>query len=523
MKGGTSGGSCRLPLLSLNMQALVEMRSISKNFPGVQANRDVDLQVLPGEIHALLGENGAGKTTLMNILAGMYRPDNGEILLRGQRVVFSSPQDAINQGIGMIYQHFMLVPGLTVAENVVLGNFQGSWWLRRSRLNAEVQELIERYGFSLDPSQKVALLSLGEQQRVEILRALYKHSDVLILDEPTAVLTPEEARDLFVILRLMADEGRAVILITHKLNEVLDTADRITVLRRGEVVDSLPMKGLDSKILTRMMIGRETWEPFERNSTDIGPIVIQTSDFTVLGDRGETAVNRINLTVHSGEMLAIAGVAGNGQNELLQALAGMRPVREGKIFLSGQEVNGRGVQDLIRAGVRMVPEDRIHTGLAGNLGVAENVLLRDYFRDEYTNGPWINWGLAHLQTQELVDSFNIICPDLDSPARLLSGGNLQRLMLARELRYRPNLLLAAYPTRGLDVGAAENVHVLLDRARHEGTAILAVMEDLEEILQIADQVTVMYNGRLSPIVSAAEVSMQQLGQWMAGIGLDRIA
>ncbi|HWP96484.1 MAG TPA: ABC transporter ATP-binding protein [Syntrophomonadaceae bacterium] len=505
------------------MQALLEMLQISKSFPGVQANRKIDLHLLPGEIHALLGENGAGKTTLMNILAGMYRPDSGEILLRGQAVAFSSPQDALDQGIGMIYQHLMLVPGLTVAENVVLGSLRESWWLRRSRFHTAVQELIEKYGFHLNPEQKVANLSLGEQQRVEILRALYRHSDVLILDEPTAVLTPGEARELFAILRLMADEGRAVILITHKLNEVIEIADRVTVLRRGQVVDSRLMAGVDNKTLTRMMIGQETWEQEDHPARQAGSAVLKLDDFSVRGDRGEMAVKRINLEVKSGEMLAIAGVAGNGQNELLQALAGLRPIFEGQMLLSGQPAGGRSVRDLLQSGVRFIPEDRIHTGLVGSLGVSDNVILRDYFQDEYIQGMRMKWGRIRRQALELVEQFQIQCSDPDRPARLLSGGNLQRLMLARELQHHPRLLLAAYPTRGLDVGAVDNIHELLNLARREGTAILTVMEDLEEILQIADRVTVMYNGMLSPALPVTDVSLEQVGQWMAGIGLDRIA
>jgi len=497
---------------------LVEMRQIHKSFPGVQANQGVDLCLLPGEIHALLGENGAGKTTLMSILSGMYQPDSGEILLRGQPVSLASPQDALAQGIGMIYQHLMLVPRLSVAENVVLGERRLPFWLSKRRLAHEVGAIIDEYGFNLDPEQKVGSLSLGEQQRVEILRALYRNNDILILDEPTSVLSPGEARDLFNILRNMAQGGRAVILITHKLNEVMAVADRVTVLRRGQVEGSLPIAEADIARLTRMMIGREIPHSDPQPGHEPGPVVLTVKDLEVDGDRGESRVSRVNLQVRQGEMLAIAGVAGNGQEELLQALAGLRPIRGGQVFLQEIEITRSSVRDLLQRGVRMIPEDRMHTGLVRNMGAAENLILRDYYQKEYGAGLLLNRHKIEQAGQRLVDSFAIAVSDLESPVRSLSGGNLQRLMLARELSAAPRLLLAAYPSRGLDVGAAENVYNLLQEARATGTAILCVMEDLEEIMMVADRVAVMYNGRLSPILPVPEADPDQLGQWMAGYG-----
>lgn len=499
------------------ISALVEMRDIWKGFPGVQANRGVDLRVLPREIHALLGENGAGKTTLMSILAGMYRPDKGSILLKGRTVEFASPQDAITNGIGMIYQHFMLVPRLTVAENLVLGVKQSPFWVRKKELKREVEETIQHYGFQLDPDQKVGSLSLGAQQRVEILRALYRNSEVLILDEPTAVLTPGEAQELFAILRQMADEGRAVILITHKLNEVMAVADRVTVLRKGEVVDSLPIAGVDSRSLTRMMIGREIQTEQIKPGRSVGPVVLQVDGVKVKGDRGEQAVHGVSLEVRQGEMVAIAGVAGNGQEELLQSLGGLRKVLSGQALLRGMDITRCTVRELVQKGIRMIPEDRMHTGLVGNLGVADNFILRDYQRPEYSSGILLSPEQIKPRAENLVERFSISARDMMSPVRLLSGGNLQRLMLGRELLSEPVLLLASYPARGLDVGAAENVYAMLDEALEQGTAILAVMEDLDEILQYADRVAVMYNGRLSPLIPTAQASLDQLGAWMAGI------
>lgn len=496
------------------------MRGICKSFPGVQANREVDLTVMPGEIHALLGENGAGKSTLMSILSGLYQPDKGQVILQDRPVAFHSPQEAIAHGVGMIYQHFMLVPQLTVAENVVLGQAGGAFWLKRSHLIAAVDKLIQAYGFDLDPDQRVGTLSLGEQQRVEILRAMYRGSQVLILDEPTAVLTPKEVEELFVILRHMADEGRAVILITHKLKEVLALADRVTVLRKGEVVGSLPREKVDSAQLTQLMIGRDTHTNWKQVNPDPGPPVINVQGLNVLGKRGDLALKNVDLEVRSGEVLAIAGVAGNGQSELMEALAGLRPVLSGQVYLNGQNATGFSVRQRVQLGLRLIPEDRVHVGLVGSLGLAENLVLRDYYLKEYNRGFFLSWGPIHHKAQDVVERFQIQVRDLLNPVGALSGGNLQRLMLARELLREPRALLAAYPTRGLDVGAAENVYLLLDQARQKGTAILAVMEDLDEIMQVADRVAVMYNGRISPTVNTGQVSLDQLGQWMAGIDLE---
>jgi len=495
------------------------MRQIYKTFPGVQANQGVDLCLLPGEIHALLGENGAGKTTLMSILSGMYQQDSGEILLRGKPVSFTSPQDALAQGIGMIYQHLMLVHRLSVAENVVLGNRSLPFWINKSKLLGEVETMIREYGFNLDPEQKVGSLSLGEQQRVEILRALYRNNDILILDEPTSVLSPGEVRDLFAILRSMADAGRAVILITHKLNEVMAVADRVTILRRGQVEGSLPIAEADINGLTRMMIGREIPYTDSRPVNEPGPVVLAVKNLEVNGDRGERRVHGINLEVRQGEMLAIAGVAGNGQEELIQALGGLRPIALGQAFLQGIDVTRSSVRDLLQRGVRMIPEDRMHTGLVRNMGAADNLILRDYYQKEYGSGVLLNRQRIEQAGKKLIDSFAISVSDLGSPVRSLSGGNLQRIMLARELSAGPRLLLASYPSRGLDVGAAENVYNLLREARSGGTAILCIMEDLEEIMMVADRVAVMYNGRLSPVLPISEANLEQLGQWMAGYGL----
>ncbi|MGE5423470.1 MAG: ABC transporter ATP-binding protein, partial [Ignavibacteriales bacterium] len=361
------------------MHPVIEMRNITKCFPGVVANQNINLTVMPGEIHALLGENGAGKTTLMNILSGMYRPDSGEILLHGRKVFLKSPFYALKKGVGMIYQHFKLVSSFTVAENVVLGDPRAPIFMRQRKLEKRVREIAGAYGFNLNMSDKVGQLSIGEQQRVEILRALYRKSDVLIMDEPTTVLTPDEVKDLFSILRRMAAQGKAIILITHKLHEVMAVADSVTVLRRGEVVDTIPASQADEGLLARMMVGREA--DWERHSVEeeAGKPVLEMQAVSVRGDKGNMAIDGLKLDLKSGEILAIAGVAGNGQKELVEAMAGLRPIASGKMLLEKRDVTNRSVRAMTSLGVRLVPEDRLGMGLVGGMGVPDNMILRDYF------------------------------------------------------------------------------------------------------------------------------------------------
>lgn len=499
------------------MVPVVEMRNICKSFPGVTANDNVSLTVMPGEIHALLGENGAGKTTLMSILAGMVQPDSGEILWKGQRIRLRSPMQALKQGIGMIYQHFMLVPGFTVAENVAMGHPETPFWLNRRRLEEKVRQTAARFGFNLNPGQVVSQLSIGEQQRVEILRVLYRGAEVMILDEPTTVLTPHEVRELFGILQKMKAEGKAIILITHKLREVLEIADRVTVLRRGRVVGSLMASELSEGALAVMMVGKESEWSQETGRKPADGIALKIENLRVRGDHGNLAVKSVNLEVRKGEILAIAGVAGNGQREFLEALAGLREVDSGEIYLNGEPVTNISVRKMIELGIRMIPEDRIGVGLVGNLNLPENLILRDYNDARFGRGWALDYQAIKKWARELVRKFDIDVAALENPVKLMSGGNLQRLLLAREISQNPRVILAAYPTRGLDVAATEAIYHMLLSEREQGAAIILVMEDLDEIMRLADRVVVMYNGTLSPAYEAGQIDIEEIGRLMAGV------
>ncbi|MDN5344461.1 MAG: ral nucleoside transport system ATP-binding protein [Clostridia bacterium] len=493
---------------------LVEMRGITKVFPGVVANDGVNLAVRAGEIHALLGENGAGKSTLMSILTGLYRPDGGEIYLGGQRVSFRSPRDAIEAGIGMVHQHFRLVAPFTVTENVALG-LKGGLRLNLGKLAGEIAALSKEYGLQVDPQARIWQLSVGEQQRVEIIKLLYRHARVLILDEPTAVLTPQEARDLYQTLKKMAAGGCAVIFITHKLQEVMDAADTITILRGGKTVATVKKSETSEKELARLMVGREILWQVKKDTTRKGEKVLEIKGLRALNDKGLPALKGLNLSVYAGEILGIAGVAGNGQRELAETIAGLRPCQGGKISVAGQELGQCDPCRVISAGVGYIPEDRLGTGLVPNLGAVDNLLLK-----EYRNPRWgrtlMNRRAARQWARELVERFRVKMAGLDAPVKMMSGGNLQRLLLAREISSQPRLLVAVYPARGLDVGATETVHRLLLEQRAAGTAILLISEDLEELFCLADRIAVLYEGEIMGLVATDEASIEDLGLMMAG-------
>jgi len=499
------------------LQNLVEMRNITKKFPGVLANDQVSFAARAGEIHALLGENGAGKSTLMSILTGLYRPDAGEIFIDGRPVVFRSPRDAIKNGIGMVYQHFRLVSPFTVAENVILGLDEPGLILRMPEIENKVAALSESYGLKVDPKLKIWQLSVGEQQRVEIIKMLYRGARVLILDEPTAVLTPQETKELFVTLRRMADRGHAVIFITHKLHEVMAVADRITVLRGGRAVGTVEKKATNPTELARMMVGREIAPPPPRTEIPSGQKVLELNNVQAMGDKGLLALRGVSLTIHAGEILGIAGVSGNGQKELAEVITGLRPVQSGKVLIKGQDYTNRSPRDIIEAGVSHVPEDRLGTGLIPGLGVPENVILKEYRRPPISRGFFLNPRAARERSEELVKRFQVKVAHLDLPVKLLSGGNLQRLLLAREISAQPSLIVAVYPVRGLDIGATEAVHRLLLEQRARGAGILLISEDLEEILQLSDRIAVMYEGQIQGILPAAEAHLEEIGLLMAGI------
>ena len=495
----------------------VEMRGIVKRFPGVLANDHVDFDVRAGEIHALLGENGAGKSTLMKILYGMYQPDEGQIRVNGEAVHFTSPADAIRRGIGMIHQHFMLVPTLTVAENVALGlRSSREPLLDLDRVTARIVELAAGYGLHVDPGAQVWQLSVGEQQRVEILKALYRGAELLILDEPTAVLTPQEVDELFVTLRQMAREGHALIFITHKLREVFAISDRVTVLRNGRVVGRVKTEETTRSELARMMVGREVIERWEKPPVELGPVVLEVEDLHCLSDREVPALRGVSLQVRAGEILGIAGVSGNGQRELAEVIVGLRPATRGHVRLSGQEVTNWPPERLIAAGLAFIPEERLTMGVIQEFSVAENAILETHTAPELRRGPFLDLQAIRQHTVRLIREYDVRTPSLEVPAKNLSGGNIQKLILARELARRPRVLIAAQPTRGVDIGATEYIHRRLIEQRGEGTAILLISEDLDEILALSDRIAVMYEGEIVGVVPVEEANAEELGLMMAG-------
>jgi general nucleoside transport system ATP-binding protein len=502
------------------MTAAVELRDITKRFPGVVANDGVRFEAAEGEVHALLGENGAGKSTLSNILTGLYRPDDGEILLWGKPVAFASPRDALDAGIGMVHQHFRLVPPFSVAENVILGDHRGEgkrFMVHPRSIERRVADLGERYRIAVDPRARIWQLSLGEQQRVEILKALYRQARILILDEPTAVLTPQEAESLFETLRVMASEGRTVIFISHKLHEVKAVADRVTVLRDGKTIDTVDTATATPRSLAALMVGREV-ALSERVARDgeIGAPALEIHDLWAHGDRGGDALRGVDLVVCAGEIVAIAGVAGNGQRELAETVTGMRAPARGEVVVDGRKLRGGDAREAIHAGIAHVPEDRLHTGVAPSLSIASNVVLKSYRGKHVARGPLLKLRTIREHAAHLIHRYDVRGGGPDLPARQLSGGNLQKVVLAREFHGDPRVLVVASPTRGLDVAAIETVHRYLREAASGGVAVLLISEDLDEILTLADRVAVMYEGAVVGERDAGETTVEEIGLLMAG-------
>jgi general nucleoside transport system ATP-binding protein len=494
----------------------LEAVGIVKRFPGVLANDHVDFDLAAGEIHALLGENGAGKSTLMNILAGLYRPDEGEVRLDGRPIAYRSPRDAIAAGLGMVHQHFTLVPSQTVTENILLGLSQPRFLLNPRRSEAEIADLATTFGLRVHPRAKIWQLSVGEQQRVEILKMLYRGARILILDEPTAVLAPQEIDDLFATLRTMAAAGRSIVFISHKLAEVVAIADRVTVMRRGRVTAAgIPAAGATTRDLARLMVGRDLLELYDRAPFEPGEVLLTVRDVQADNDRGLPALRGVSLDVRAGEIVGIAAVAGNGQAELAEAITGLRPCR-GTIAIGGEEVQNRAAGHAIRHGIAHVPEDRTGVGTAPNLSLTDNLIMKR-FRDAPVSRGWlIDDASARALAESLKDEYSISAPSIDTQARLLSGGNLQRLILAREIEMKPRLTVACQPTRGLDVGAIETVHRLLLERRAQGAGILLISEDLDEILALADRVDVMYEGRIVGSFDGRTADVHQIGLLMTG-------
>ncbi len=501
----------------MSARPVLELRGITKSFPGILANDHVDFDLLPAEVHALLGENGAGKSTLMSILYGLYHPDEGEIVLRGQPVKISSPRDAIELGIGMVHQHFMLIPVMTVAENIVLATEprKAGVLLDYDTAVRRVRELSERFGLAVNPNAKVEKITVGQQQRVEILKALYRGAEILILDEPTAVLTPQEARELFGIIRSLTEQGKSIIFISHKLNEVLEIADRVTVLRRGKQIETLPTAGATEESLARLMVGREVLLRVDKQPAKPTEPLLDVDDLHVLDDRGLEAVRGVSLEVRGGEIVAIAGVDGNGQSELIEALTGLRPIASGRVVAGGRDLTRSSTQEILDEGIGHIPEDRQRRGLVLEFTLAENLALHDYDKQPISKLGWLRPGRLIARARKLLKEFDVRGGGPNTLARSLSGGNQQKVVIAREVSRDPHVLIAAQPTRGLHVGAIEFVHRRLVEERDEGRGVLLVSLELEEVLSLADRILVVYEGRIvgefGPDATEEELGFAMLG------------
>ncbi len=501
----------------------VELRGIVKKFPGVVANAGVDLTILRGEIHCLLGENGAGKTTLMRILYGLYQPDAGEIVLNGKRATISSPRKALEYRIGMVHQHFHLVPTLSVEENIILGLDDGpSPFLHSRRTRARINKLATEYGLEVDPQAKVWQLSVGQQQRVEILKALYREADLLIMDEPTSVLTPQEVDGLFGTLRSLVDAGLTIVFITHKLDEVMQISDRVSVLRKGAIVDTVNTSETDKRTLARLMVGREVVFRVEKPAVEHGEVVLSVKDLHATNDRGLKALNGVSFDLRASEILGVAGVSGNGQHELSEVLTGLRRATRGEAILETRNLTHCSAREIADLGVAHVPTERIRVGTVPSMTIRENLLLKLYRQAPFSRWGFLNESAARTNATQAMDTYAISAPHDGVAAKLLSGGNIQRLVLARELCGDPALIIAAHPTYGLDVGATEQVRQTLLEQRSNGAAILLISEDLDEILQLSDRILVLFEGEIMGVVSADDADLNDIGLLMAGSRMQEV-
>ena len=500
----------------------VDMRHISKKFPLVLANDDVNFNVLQGQIHALVGENGAGKSTLVNILYGLLQPDRGAIFINGQNAKLSDPGDAIRLGIGMVHQHFMLIPPFTVAENVVLGlEPSRGGFIDISRANEIVRELSEQYGLKVDPTSKVETLSVGIEQRIEIIKVLYRGAQILILDEPTAVLTPQEVDELFEIMRSLKDQGKTIIFITHKLQEVMAISDAVTVMRRGKVVGTVSVRDTSRQEIATMMVGRQVLFRVQRTHADPGEVVLSVKDLSALSNKNLPALREISFEVREKEIFGIAGVEGNGQSELVEVLTGLRRAHGGRVELNGRQITNYNPRVIREQGTCHIPEDRHRRGLVLDFSVAQNTILGIHYRTPYVRNmilDVINFGPIRQKAQRLMQEFDIRPSDQENLAGNLSGGNQQKVVVAREFDQNPKLLIAAQPTRGVDVGSIEFIHQRLLQARDAGKAVLLVSADLEEILSLSDRIAVMYEGQIVGILEPAEATEARIGMMMTGGG-----
>ncbi|MBU5591347.1 ABC transporter ATP-binding protein [Clostridium sp. MSJ-4] len=499
------------------MGKVIEMKGITKVFPGVIANENVDFDLEKGEIHVLLGENGAGKTTLMNVLYGLYQQEAGDILVKGNKVTIKNPKEAINLGIGMVHQHFMLVHNFTVAQNMILGNEPKKGFnIDINKAIEDTKALSQKYGFNINPESVIEDMTVGQQQKVEILKALYRGAEILILDEPTAVLTPQEIDELGVILKNLVKEGKSIILITHKLKEVMSMSDRVTIIRRGKLIGVVETKGTNIDELAEMMVGRKVNLMVEKANNKLGESVLNIENLQVLDHRKIPAVKGVNLEVRRGEILAIAGVDGNGQSELIEAITGLRKPIGGKIVLNGKDITGKSPREAIEAGLGHIAEDRHKRGLVLKYSLVENSILGIHYKKPFANGIMMNYKEVREHAKKLIKNYDVRTPNEDVFASSLSGGNQQKIVIAREIEKNPELLIAAQPTRGLDVGAIEYIHKRLVEERDNNRAVLLVSLELDEVLSLADRIAVIYDGQIVDILDVKDATEQKLGILMAG-------
>lgn len=497
-------------------ELVLEMKNITKIFSGIKANDDINLKLYSGEIHALLGENGAGKSTLMNVLTGIYKPTMGSILYKGKKVVFKSPKHAVNLGIGMVHQHFLLIPTLTVTENIMLSSNNKSFIARTNDIGKKVLECSKQFGLDVNPDAKVWQLSVGEQQRVEIVKLLYRGTEVLILDEPSAVLTQEESINMFKTLRKMADAGKTIVFITHKMNEVMMHADRITVLRNGRAVSTMKKEETNREELMSMLMGKSENESGSKEKTPVGDKILTLSDISVKNDKGIIGLSKINMKLHKGEIFGIAGVAGNGQNLLAEVIAGMRKSETGHIEYKAEDITHESVRKRIESGIAFIPEDRLHTGLVPSMNMTENFILKSNTSGKYSRHGVLLKSKIVKRTEEIVSEYAVKNAGFKFPVSMMSGGNQQKLIIGRELDSNPDVIIAAYPVRGLDIGTTKAIHNILLEARNKGKAVLLISEDLDELLELSDTIGVLSGGKMQGILNIKEATYEKIGELMVG-------
>lgn len=504
----------------MNNQVYIKIDNLTKTFGPVVANNNVCLEVKKGEIHALLGENGSGKSTLMNMLSGIYTPDSGSIYIKGEQVTFKTPKDSMAMGIGMIHQHFKLVEVLTAKDNIIAGQKE-SFFLGSKQLTQKIRNISEKYGLAVDLNKKVYNMSVGEKQTVEILKVIYRGAEILILDEPTAVLTPQETEGLFNILRKMKQSGCSVIIITHKLNEVMEISDRITVLRKGETVGTVNKEDTSAAELTNLMVGKAVDLSINRVENKNNKTILDIKNLTVTDEENVKALDAISFSLSTGEILGVAGVAGSGQKELCEAIAGLYPISSGSIEYKGENIVGKNPRDIIKMGISMsfIPEDRLGMGLVASMGMVDNLILKEY---QNQKGVFIEKKTAKNLAQKLINKLEISTPGINHPVRQLSGGNIQKVLLGREIESNPDLLITAYPVRGLDINASYTIYDLLNEQKEKGVGILYIGEDLDVLIELCDRIMVICNGRITGIAEASKITKEQLGLMMAGEQMEKV-